>query len=155
MATYANRPEAAKPKDAASWSILQMVAFTLIGAISATVLSNYGPLSKATPGTKVIEIGVPVEAGNAVEAGHVSPVTEASPKVKILSFDPFIAHIEDFISPSEREHLMKLGCVNPDTLHSPLLTVLQQASPQGVNHPWRRRCTHQVRSQNKLHRVPP
>ena len=29
----------------------------------------------------------------------------ASPEVKILSFDPFIAHIRDFITPSERQYL--------------------------------------------------
>jgi hypothetical protein len=103
MATDARHPVVANPKDAASWSISQMIAFTLIAALSATVLSNYGPLSKNAPKSEIVEIGVPVEAGNA------SPVAEAAPKVKILSFDPFIAHIADFISTSEREYLMKLG----------------------------------------------
>jgi hypothetical protein len=107
MATDAKKPTAPKPRDAVSWSSLQMVAFTLIGALSATVLSNYGPLSTSNPQTEIVEIGVPVEAGN------VSPVTEAAPKIKILSFDPFIAHIADFISPSEREHLLKLGYATP------------------------------------------
>jgi hypothetical protein len=151
MATDTKRPVGAKPKDTASWGILQMVAFTLIGALSATVLSNYGPLSKATPKTEIVEIGVPVEP---VEPGIVSPVTEASPKVKVLSFDPFIAHIADFISPSERKYLMKLGCVKIQTLQSLLLTVPQQASSQGVHHPWRRRRAHQIRSTNKLNRFP-
>jgi hypothetical protein len=103
MATDARKPVVAKPKDAASWSISQMIAFTLIGALSGTVLSNYGPSSKTAPKTGIVEIEVPVEAGN------VSPVAEPTPKVKILSFDPFIAHIADFISPSEREYLIKLG----------------------------------------------
>jgi hypothetical protein len=102
MATDAKSPVVAKSKDAASWSLPQMIAFTLIGALSATVLSNYGPLSKTAPKTEIVVSGVPVEAGN------VSPVAEPTFKVKILSFDPFIAHIADFISPSEREHLMKL-----------------------------------------------
>jgi hypothetical protein len=103
MATDARKPAAAKPKDAASWGIPQMIAFTLIGALSATVLSSYGPLSKTAPKTEIVEIGVPVEAGS------ISPVAEPTPKVKILSFDPFIAHIADFISPSERDYLIKLG----------------------------------------------
>lgn len=46
---------------------------------------------------------------------HTMPVAFAtekkmpSSKVKILSYDPFIAHISDFIAPSERAHLKKLG----------------------------------------------
>ena len=83
-----------------------MVVFTLIGTLSATVLSNYGPLSKSNPKTEIVEIGVPAEAGN------LSPVTEAMPKIKILSFEP-IAHIADFISPSEREYLINLGYPTP------------------------------------------
>jgi hypothetical protein len=107
MATDAKKPAAAKPKDATSWGLLQMVAFTLIGALSAIVLSNYGPLSNSTPKIEIVEIGAPVEAGN------LFPVTEAAPKIKILSFEPFIAYIADFISSSEHEHLIKLGYPSP------------------------------------------
>lgn len=78
-----------------SWSALQLLVFTLFGALAATTLSSYHSNHS--------------ESVKAEFASPSPPMTLSSSNVKILSLDPFIAHITDFVSRSEREHLINLG----------------------------------------------
>ncbi|KAF9691392.1 hypothetical protein EKO04_010720 [Ascochyta lentis] len=64
------------------------------------------------------------------------PAGFPNPSVKILSIDPFIAHITDFISPSERTYLMDLG--------SPLLapsTIVDETGKQASGSSYRTSST--------------
>jgi hypothetical protein len=78
-----------------SWSALQLVVFTIFGALAATYLSSYH--------------NNPSEGTTAVTTSPPPQTTLSSSNVKILSLDPFIVHITDFVSKSEREHLINLG----------------------------------------------
>lgn len=83
-------------KKATSWTTLHLTLFTLLGALTATLLTPY---TASIPGY----LHAPYAAGNSALD------TPANPKVRIISFDPFIAHISDFVSKDEREYLLKLG----------------------------------------------
>ncbi|KAH4175814.1 hypothetical protein HBI62_094720 [Parastagonospora nodorum] len=87
-ATRENLTKQPLAKKTASWSLAQVLIFTVFGALAATLLSSYLPTQAAL-------------STNA-DAFDVS-------KVKIISFDPLIVHITDFVSRDEREHLLKLG----------------------------------------------
>jgi prolyl 4-hydroxylase len=95
MAKEGNRTTAA-PKEMGSWGILQLLGFTLFGAMVATFISSQSPLPQPAQQQSLI-------APNPISASNV----------KILSFEPLIAHITDFVSASERAHLLKLGSVLP------------------------------------------
>lgn len=73
-----------------SWNIMHILSFAFLGALTAAYL--WARTSTVT--------------GNC-------PATPPKPQVKILSLDPFIAHITDFISESERKYLLDLGYVHP------------------------------------------
>lgn len=47
--------------------------------------------------------------GGLVRRGGKCLAKEPQPKMKIVSVDPFIAHIEDFVSESERKYFMGVG----------------------------------------------
>jgi hypothetical protein len=78
-----------------SWSALQLLVFTIFGALAATFLSSY---HNHYP-----------ENSTVLSPSPSPQMTLSSSNVKILSLDPFIAHITDFVSKSEREHLIDLG----------------------------------------------
>ncbi|KAH3919015.1 hypothetical protein HBH56_027710 [Parastagonospora nodorum] len=104
-ATRENLTKQPLAKKTASWSLAQVLIFTVFGALAATLLSSYLP-TQAAPSTNA-------------DAFDVS-------KVKIISFDPLIVHITDFVSKDEREHLLKLG--------TPLLSasVIRDASGKSI-----------------------
>lgn len=80
------------------WSALQFLVATILTAFAATLFLSYWG-HNAPPST---------------DLSMVDSTREITtfPKVKILSLDPFIAHITDFVSKSEIEHLMNLGYVS-------------------------------------------
>jgi hypothetical protein len=78
-----------------SWSAIQLLVFTVFGVLAATILSSYH--SNPSESTTVVSTSPP------------PLMTLSSSNVKILSLDPFIAHITDFVSKSERTHLINLG----------------------------------------------
>ncbi|KAJ4368417.1 hypothetical protein N0V83_006774 [Neocucurbitaria cava] len=83
-------------KKATSWTTLHLTLFTLLGALTAIVLTPYALSSPGHPAASYAP-------------GNSTLDTLANPKIKIISFDPFIAHISDFVSKDEREYLLKLG----------------------------------------------
>ncbi|CAO2655000.1 Nn.00g117330.m01.CDS01 [Neocucurbitaria sp. VM-36] len=83
-------------KSTTSYSSFHLVLFTLIGALTAILLMRCKQSITIHPNAPHL-------------IGNTSPSIAINPKVKILSFDPFIAHISDFIPKSEREYLLKLG----------------------------------------------
>ncbi|KAF1912666.1 hypothetical protein BDU57DRAFT_458518 [Ampelomyces quisqualis] len=94
MAKETNKPAAvAGAKEMETWNMMQMLAFTIFGALIATLVSARYSNPVAGPHAPV----------HALEASNV----------KILSFDPFIAHISNFVSEAERKHLLELGSVRP------------------------------------------
>lgn len=52
---------------------------------------------------------VDVRQGLGLGRAESCAAKEPHPKVKIVSVDPFIAHITDFVSESEREYFMGVG----------------------------------------------
>jgi prolyl 4-hydroxylase len=104
MAKEGNKPRIVT-KEIALWSSLRLLAFTLFGALTATFLSfRYSPIS-------------PNVSQYAVVSNPPAPNTIDISKVKILSFDPFIAHITDFVSAPERAHLLAIGYLLPLSPH--------------------------------------
>jgi hypothetical protein len=95
MAKEGNRTTAA-PKEMGSWGVLQLLSFTLFGAMVATFISSRYSLPQP-----------------AKQQASIAPNPISASNVKILSFEPFIAHITDFVSASERAYLLKLGSVLP------------------------------------------
>lgn len=85
---------------------MRLLAFTLFGALTATFLSSrYSPIS-------------PNVSQHAIMSNPPAPNTIDISKVKILSFDPFIAHITDFVSAPERAHLLAIGYLLPLPSHT-------------------------------------
>lgn len=78
-----------------SWKTLQLLSFAFFGALVAASLSLRHQHNQVT------STGIPTQDTIQMILG--------SSKVKILSLDPFIAHITDFVSKKEREHLIDLG----------------------------------------------
>lgn len=70
------------------WHLLELIAFTLIGAFLA---SHYYRSDVVTT------------------TGSAGAESMDMSKVKILSFDPFVAHITDFISQEEITQLLDIG----------------------------------------------
>lgn len=87
-ASAENQTKKPLAKELASWSLAQVLIFTLFGAFAATFLSSY-LLIQATQNSNA----------NAFDFS----------KVEIMSFDPLTVHITDFASKAEREHLLNLG----------------------------------------------
>lgn len=85
------------------WSRGHLLVFTVLSVLTATFISssylNRSPVRVLGTGER--------QLGGLTHDVHPAMVTASN--VKILSFDPFIAHITDFISASEREYLTGLG----------------------------------------------
>ena len=107
-ATPENSTKKPLVKELVSWSLVQVLIFTLFGALAATFVSSY-------------------------LAAQTNQTTNADAfdfsKVKIISFDPLIVHITDFVSKAEREHLLKLGYVTCTPLSIPQTLPSKQLKP--------------------------
>lgn len=85
------------------WSRGHLLFFTITSILTATFISS-SYLNRSP--VRVLETG---EGQSTGLTSDVRPALVTASKVKILSFDPFIAHITDFISESEREYLINIG----------------------------------------------
>jgi hypothetical protein len=113
------KPVAAKAKEMGTWSMMQLLVFTIFGAMLATFATSiFPPSPTATPLTvpDVPKFETPLTP----HRDYFPPILDIS-KVKILSFDPLIMHITDFVSEPERKHLLEIGYAS--FLPQPLITI--------------------------------
>ncbi|KAL5118539.1 hypothetical protein ACEQ8H_003554 [Pleosporales sp. CAS-2024a] len=82
-ANSASKSTTSSAKELRTWGLAQLLVFALIGALAATFLSTSSLFQNSS--------AIPLD------------------KIKILSFDPLVLHITDFVSASERAHLLKIG----------------------------------------------
>lgn len=112
-------PIATQPKESRSRKDAWLLAFLVFGGVTAIfLLSSWTSLAPAIEKAEAQEsvIGEAQEVFGAQVAHPASPppsigMDTSMSNVKILSFDPFIAHISNFISSEEREYLLDLGYV--------------------------------------------
>jgi hypothetical protein len=103
MAEEVNEPFVAV-EETRSWTLKQFIIFTILGALTATLISFRYSIITPT----FLQNTVPSEAP--ITTNPDTPSLSAF-NIRILSFDPFIAHISNFIYPSEITHLLDLGYV--------------------------------------------
>jgi hypothetical protein len=107
MSKEANKPAAAVPKEIGTWSMVQLLVFTMFGAMIATFAFSIFPPSPTS--TLLVVPDVPKFDTPVTPYRDYDPNSIDASKVKILSFDPLIMHITDFVSESERKHLLEVG----------------------------------------------
>jgi prolyl 4-hydroxylase len=116
MGKEGNEPLVAMKKTT-QWNLKQFIAITLFGALIATLIPFH--YSSLTPSFLKM-----ITSSNTQITTNPDPPSLSTSNIRILSFDPFIAHISNFISPSEITHLLELGYVTRHPLHFPLTNLL-------------------------------